>query len=808
MIGAMLQDVRLALRLLGRAPGFAGVAIATLAIGIASNTIVFSIVNALYFGGPRFPNTARLVSVNATSATRLCAGCGVGASYPGFIDWRTRARSFASLDAYDETSVIVSAPLVPEQVRAARVSGGLFTALGSTAEVGRVIGPADDRPGAPAVVVLSHGLWQRGFGGRDEAIGRMMRVNGQPVEVIGVMPARRGYPESAELWLPLASATPSADREDRRFDVVGALADGVTIEAARREMATIASAIAAEQPAAEREWSADVSRLGSDRGGTEGSAFVVMLGAVGLMLAVACANLAALVLARSSRRRHELTVRTAMGASRGRLMRQLVVESLVLGALGGALGLMLAAWGVPLAGRMLASGEVPKYIEFVINWRVVAFCAVASIGSSAFVGLLPALTATRVNLVDGLKQGGRSAPGGARREVRVRQALIAGELALVLMLLAGASLVGRTFLDFVNRPKGYELGGLMLAQVPLAGARYQDEGTLRATVSGLEARLGALAGARTGLSSTRFLRGFGRDARPMRVNDAEVPRGAGPSFGIAVTPDYFTALGLPLLAGRAFTNQDRNGAPPVVVVNRAMGDALWPGRSPLGGRVQLQPNLAGDPWRTVVGVIGDVEGALRAGARVNPLVYLPYDQMPGRPVDLTVRTSDGVSVFADRVRAILADVDGDQPLNNVRSAVEEHRREYRYVGMFASFYATFGGFALLVAVVGLYGVASQAVSDRLREFGIRAALGADRRALSGLVLREGLQLAIVGAVLGLGGAWLVTRFLGFLLFGANPADLRVFAGVAVLLAAATMIATLAPALRASRVDPARVLKAD
>jgi predicted permease len=731
----------------------------------------------------------------------------VGASWPALLDWRARAQSFASLEAYDERVAVVSAPLVPEQVRAARVSGGLFGTLRVAALSGRVIAPADDVAGAPAVVLLSHQFWQRAFGADSSVIGRSLRVDGVPAEIVGVLPPRLGWPESAEVFLPLGSTVSAAtDREDRRFGVVGRLRDGVTHATAGTEMRAIAAALEREHPAAEREWSAEVTRLGEDRGDT-GGVFGVMMGAVALMLAVACANLAALVIARSARRGRELTVRTALGASRWRLVRQLVVESVVLGIAGGAAALLLAAWAVPLASSLLASTEMPAYLEFVIDWRVMAFCAAAAIGSSLLVGLAPAFTATRVNLVDGLKRSGASSPTGSSRAAKLRHTLIVGQLALVLIQLAGAALLGRTFLDFVNRPKGYDLGGMMLAQVTLAGARFEDDGAIRAAVAALGRRMEGGAG-RFALSATHFLRGFGPDARPLRVDGADAPAGAGPSFGIAVTPGFFRTYGLPIVAGREFDATDRAGGAPVVVVNRAMADVLWPGRSAVGGRVQLQPHRSGDPVRTVVGIVGNVEGALRPGARVNPLVYLPLDQAPARPVDLTARTTETATAWADRVRSALRDVDPDQPLTNVRTAEEEQRREHWYVGAFASFYATFGGLALLLGVVGAYGVASQSVGERMREFGIRAALGADRRAISTLVFAGSLRLAAVGAVLGLIGAALVTRFLGFLLFGANPADPLVFGAVTVLLMLTVVAATVGPARRAAQADPVATLKAD
>ena len=358
-LAAVLQDVRYAGRLLWRAPGFAAVAALTLAIGIGSNTTIFSLVNAFYFVPSEFPDPDRLLDVSETSATRLCPGCGVGTSYPGYLDWRSRARSFVSLEAYDEDAFILSAPVTPERVSGARVTGGLFGVLGIAPVIGRDFNRLDDRQNAPPVVLLGHDLWQRLFAGDRSVVGRPVRVNGKPVEIVGVMPAQFGFPERAHLWLPMSSARPATSRDDRRYGVLGRLRTGVTIDTARAEMRAIAASLAREYPDTQTEWSADVIRLGDDRAGDEGEAFALMLGAVGLVLAVACANLAALFLARASQRSREFAVRAALGADRGRLVRQLVIETMVIGAIGGGLGLVFAAQGIGLARRGMAVPEVP-----------------------------------------------------------------------------------------------------------------------------------------------------------------------------------------------------------------------------------------------------------------------------------------------------------------------------------------------------------------------------------------------------------------------------------------------------------------
>ncbi|MGE5832843.1 MAG: ABC transporter permease [Acidobacteriota bacterium] len=806
VLSAVAQDARYAARLLRRAPGFAVVAALTLAIGIASNTTVFSLVNAFYLVPSEFPDSNRLMDVGETSPTKLCAGCGVGTSYPGYLDWRRRAQSFVSLEAYDEDAFVLSAPVTPERVSGARVTGGLFSVLGIAPVLGRDLTRGDDRPDAPPVMLLAYDLWQRLFAADREVIGRSVRVNGVPTQIVGVMPARFGFPERAHLWLPLSSAPPSTDRDDRRFGVVGRLRPGVTLDAARAEMRTIGGSLAAEYPASQADWSIDVKRVGEDRVGAEGQAFLVMLGAVALVLAVACANLAALFLARATQRSREFAVRAALGADRGRLVRQLVVETLVIGAIGGVLGLMLALQGVDLARRGIAVPEVPYYVNFAVDWRVLVFGAAATIGASLLVGLVPALGATRRSLVDSLKQGSGSGLVTSPSQRRIRSSLVAGELALVLMLLSGAAVMGRSFLRFAERPGGYDLDGLTLAQLPLAGSRFEKREALGAALADLTQRVEAIPGAQVALSHTEFVAGFGRENRSIRIEGTVTPAGASPRFAFAITPGYFATQGLRVKSGRAFTAADRAGSEPVAIVSQQMADAIRPALDPIGARIQLRPDRPGDPWRVIVGIVSNYEGDPAPGRRVNPYVYIPLAQSAGRPIDVMVRTTGASAAAIAGIRTAVSAIDPDQPLTNIRSAVEEHRRGYWFVGYFAVFYVTFAAFALVLAVIGVYGVVSQTVGERAREFGIRAALGADRRRLYRLVLGRSLMLAAIGGALGLAGSAFGTRLLGWLLFGANPNDPRTLGAALATLVLTVLVASYLPARRAARIDPVIVLR--
>jgi predicted permease len=803
----VVQDARYAGRALRRSPGFTLVAVLTLAVGIAANTTVFSLVNAFYLVPSEFPDPARLVVIAETSVTELCSGCGVGTSYPGFVEWRDRAGSFERMAACLEEDVVLSAPFPPQRVPAARVSAALFDVLDVRPVEGRAFRPADDRPGAPPTVILGHATWVRLFGGDPAAVGRVVRVNGVPAEIVGVMPAGLAFPSLAQLWLPLHVATPSASRADRDVEVVARLRPEVTIAAARAEMRAIASAEEQAHPDTQKNWSADVRTLQDDRRAEGGPPMLTMLGAVGLVLAVACTNLAALVLARSAGRRRELAVRAALGAGRARLVRQMMAESLVLGGLGGVMGLLMSLWGVQLAASRL-SDPVPYFIRVTVDWRVMAFCGAAAILTGLLVGLAPAMVATRPDLTTSLKQGSASA-GTPRRHARLRSVLISAELALVLILLCGAALMGQSFLRMLDRPRGYDMTGLTLAQVPLAGPRFSDERALSVVLDDLGGRLDAVPDARMALSHTHFLRGFGADARVIRVDGwPAVPPGASPSFAFAVSPGFFETQGLRVLGGRPFDGRDRSGSAPIVIVNQELAEAVWPGRSPLGARVQLPLPAAPDVWWTVVGVVSNMEGEAAGAARVQAFLYVPLAQLPGRPVDVLIRSTRDQASMLQEVRAAIAQVNPDEPLTDIRSAEEEHARQYWFVGYFAMFYLAFAAFALLLAVVGVYGVVAQAIGERTREFGIRIALGADRARLYRLVLGHTLTLTAAGVVFGLAGAAASTRFLGWLLFGASPTDPLIFGGSALALAATALVASWVPARRVAHLDPVRALKGE
>ena len=816
---ALLRDVKFAVRTLGRAPGFVLVAVVSLALGIGANSTFYSLVSAVQFRPLPYADADRLVDVSERNPEALCAGCAVGTSYPAYLDLRERVTAFEAVGAYREDAFALAGDGVePERVSGTAVSASLLPLLGVAPAAGRAFEEGEDRPGAARVVILGHGLWQRRFGGDRSVVGRTLRVNGEPHTVVGVMPPRFKFPEFAELWVPLAPRLTDAQRaarDDRNTGVLARIADGVTPARAAAEAAALGSALAAEHPETQRGWSMAATRLRDDLVADSGPPFWLLLGASGFVLLIACANVAGLLLVRAAARGREMAIRVAAGAGRGHLVRQLLTESVLLAAAGGAGGLLLAMWGVDATTAAFAAQgiEVPGWIEPGVDWRVVAFTAALALGTGVLFGLAPALHASRPNVQDALREGGHAASAGARR-ARVGGALVVAEVALAVVLLAGAGLMARTYAR-VSRTDdlGYDPRGVLSAQARLLESRYDDPAQLRAFGAAALERLTTMAGVRAAaLEHTEFLGTFDRPESVVRADGwpAGVPNESAPRFGHAVTPDYFALLGVRLLAGRALDARDGPGAPGAAVVTRAAAAALWPGQSPravLGRRLRLSADSAA-PWLAVVGVAADPIGS-PLGRSPLRAVYSAFAQRPGRPVAILVKAAGAAPLaLAPALRAQVAAVDPDQPLDDVMTMEQGLAR---WVAPVAFIYRLLGGLAavaILLAAVGVYGVMAYAVGQRTHEIGIRVALGARAPHLLRLVLGRGLALAGGGLLLGVAGALAITRVLRSILFGTDPADPLVLAAVGLLLAAVAAVASLLPARRALRVSPMVALRSE
>lgn len=803
----MLTDLRFALRALRKSPGFTLAAVLTLALGIGANTTVFSLVNAVHFGVPRFKDRESLVDIHEASATRLCAGCGVGTSYPGYHDWREQARSLSAIAPYAEDRFVLSGDHEAVRVSGVYAGANLFPVLGLAPLLGRSMVPDDDRPGAALVVILSHGLWQNRFGSDSTVLGRDLKVNGVPHTIIGVMPAGFNFPQMAALWVPFESGSHNQDRAERGIGVVARLKPGVSVAQADAEMEGIARSLAKEYPEAQKEWTADVVPLTESMTSDTGDYFWVLLGGVSLVLLATCASLAGLLLARAAGRRKEMAVRAALGAGRGRLARQLLTESVVVALLGGAGGLLLSWWAIDLAAAGFRQ-EAPYWVTFGVDARVLAFCLGISVLTGLVFGAGPALRASRPDLNTNLKEGGTTTTPGRSRQ-RFRSSLVVVEFALALILLNGAGLMIKTFLRITRTPPGYDMSNLLLGNVEFLGPRYDDSTQVLLATNRILERLNATPGVGAAGSNVQFIAGFGATDQKIMVEGLRlVPENASPRFSFAVSPGYFGVFGLALEEGRDFTAADGAGADPVAIVNREMARQIWPGESPLGKRLKLGNESSPRPWVTVIGVVANEDGEPGPGRAVARYAYVPLAQSPGRPVGIVMRTPGDPMAMAPSLRATVREVDSDVPVENVRTAEASHTQRFWHVRLYVVFFFAFAVFALLLATIGIYGIVAQTVSQRTHEIGIRVALGAERNQVLTLIVANGARLAAIGLLIGVVGALTLTRLMQSMLFNASPVDLMVLVPVSLLLFAVALLASWLPARRALRINPMLALRSE
>jgi putative ABC transport system permease protein len=791
-----LQDVGYACRTLRRSPGLVATAVLSLGLGIASTTAVFSFVNALQFKPLPFADPGALVDIEETSVTELCAGCAVGTSYPTLMDWQARARSFAAVGAYEETRMVVSGGAAPERVPAGRVSAALFPLLGIQPIIGRGFSADDDRPGAEPVALLSDLLWRRRFNANARVLGETMKVDGLAYTVIGVMPAGFRFPEFAQFWTPLVPARHDQKRDQRSLGVIARLNPGADLSMAAAEMRTIASAVSAAHQDTNARWSVRVRSLHQSMTAETVAPSAVLLGAVTFVLLIACANVSNLLLVRASEREREISIRLAIGSSRSRIVQLVLAESLTLGVAGGLLGLTLALW----TSRVIVSSfgiDPPYWIQFGVDWHVFAFGAAITIGTAILFGLAPALQASKHEPQGALRDGGATTAG--RRSRRVAGTLVMAQLALALLLLAGAGLLIKTVVRSVRFDTGFDTARVLEGDVSLPVLRYKTTASINAFVTGVLAELARVPGTRAGVQSFVFFRGFGATSRVLTVEDlSTVPEGASPSFYFSITPGYFRMLGAPMHQGREFVERDGSD---VVIVNDELARRLWPGVPALGRRIRF-----GDkPWRTVIGVVGNINGGV-VGPRQNPLAYVPFASEPGKDLALMISADRDPASLAPELRAAVRAIDPDQPIEDIMTMAAMFREQAAPSRFIALLMTGLSAVALALASVGLYGVTAYGVRRRLREIGIRVALGGTAHDVTRLILGSAWRVIAPGLLLGVAAAWAGTRALQGILFGTSPTDPVVFAAVIVTLALVASVASYLPARRASRVDPVIILR--
>jgi putative ABC transport system permease protein len=801
-----MQDLKFALRQLLKAPGFTAVAVLTLALGIGANTAIFSVVYGVLLRPLPYPEQDRLVAVSEWSEQVP----GMSISYPNFLDWRARQQCFTAIGVSRRQSFNYVGASETERVIGAMASHDLFAALGLPVLRGRLFSSDDDKAGAERTVVIGESYWKRSFGGRDSAVGEKIQLSGDFYTIIGVSSDATQLPGgSTDLWAPLGLWS---DQYRNRGDhpglyAVARLKPGVTFETAETEMRTIASQLAQEYPASNARQSIEMQRFTDRAFGSVRPALWALLGAAAFVLLIACANVANLQLARAQARSREFTIRAALGAGRGRVVRQLLVESLLLGLLGCVAGLVLGGWAID-ALRAGLPANIPRLQEIALNGWVLSFAVGASVLTSLVFGLVPASQAARQDLHAALAQGTRT--GGAAAGRRWRATLIVGEFALTCLLLVGTGLMLRTLANLYRADPGFSTDRILTFDLELPGPAFRQPAQRLPLLARALERLAAVPGVKqVAFVSPLPLRGGNQST--YYVEGTTVPGvGHAPSVErIQVNGDYFATLGIPLIAGRTFGAQDVESSPRAVIVDTMFVEKNFPGQDPLGKRFayDARPPVKESNWMQIVGVVGHIKNyGLRETTREQ--TYIAFTQSVPTGGTFTVRSERDSTALVPSLRAAMREVAGDLPVFNFRtmddrfaSSISTERLTVLLLGIFAAL-------ALVLAAVGLYGVLSYTVGQRTHEIGVRMALGATTHSVIGLVLRNGLKLAGLGLFLGLAASLGLARFLRSSLYEVSPFDPVSFAAVALVLAAIGALACWLPARRATRVDPVEALRAE
>ncbi|RMH20136.1 MAG: ABC transporter permease [Acidobacteria bacterium] len=802
---ALWRDLRYALRGFGQRPGFAAVAILTLALGIGANVAIFTVAYGVLIAPLPYPDAGRIVVVLESAPALGYPRFSIAP--PNYVDFRDQNTVFSHLAATSGGDLSLTGAGDPVRLRARRATWEYFPVLGVEPRLGRVFGPADDRPGAPKVAVLGHAVWQRYFGGDAAVVGRTVELDGEPHEVIGVMPEE--FSPDFDVFVPLAMDYAAFGRGGHFLGAVARLKPGVDLERARAEMKAIAARLEAEYPDSNTGWSAVVDPLRELLVEDVRPALLLLLAAVALVLLIACANVANLMLARMALREREIALRIALGAGRGRLIRQLLAESTLLSLAGGALGVGLAIYGTRALVAMNAGG-IPLAEEIGVDPQVLAFALVLSLATGLLFGLLPALQASRPNLTAALKEGGGGQSGGVRGR-RLRSVLVLAQVAVALVLLIGAGLLLKSFARLLAIDPGFEPAGALTAQLALPEIRYRDDESQVAFYRQLFEQLNAEPGIDgvgaifpMPLTGSGFILTFAIEGR------GPSPPNEGPFAHVRVIgPGYFETLGIPIRRGRGVElSDDRNGKP-VAVINESAAEKYWPGDDPIGQRITFDDLADADAeevrWLEIAGVVGDVHHeALEQDTE--PEIYWPYLQNPMDRATLVLRAAGDPAPLVDRLREILARIDPSLPIWNVQplqAIVDASVAQPRFNTVLLSLFA---GLALTLAAIGVFGLISYAVSHQLREIGVRLAIGAGRRRILGLVLRQGMTPVAGGLLLGIAGALYASRYLESLIYGVAVTDAATYAALSLALAAVAAAACLLPAWRATRIDPMVVLR--
>ncbi|PYS58921.1 MAG: hypothetical protein DMF74_22530 [Acidobacteria bacterium] len=751
----LLKDVRYGIRSLLKQPAFTAIAVITLALGIAGNTVIFSAVNSLLVKPLAFPELDRMVAI---WEARLSQGVERNeVTMADYLDWRKQNQTFEQMGLYRWWSANLTGVEPPERIQGFLVSTNFLDVTGVKPFIGRAFSAEEDQPGKDAVVILNYGLWQRRFGGDANIVNKTVSLNGVKRTIIGVLPKEFNYPSGMDVMAPLA-LTPelASNRDNHTYYVLGRLKQNVSLPLAQTDLSTIAARLEKDYPQANTGHGVVVYPIVEDTVRFYARALWVLMGAVGFVLLIACANVANLTLARSSTRQREIALRLALGASRSRIIRQLLTESVMVALIGGALGVLIAYWGID-AMRAANPGEAAKFApgweHLGINFPVLVFTLGVSVLSGALFGLAPAWQASKPDLNDALKEGGRTTSSSHR----LRNALVVCEVALALMLLVSAGLLLRSFLSLLNTDPGFNSTNLLTMKLVLPAAKYKDDQARAAFYSELLNRIRVLPGVES-VAAVNYLPLGGSNSSDIFLIEGLPEPPPGQEFigrYRVCTPDYFQTMGIPILKGRAFTEQDKVDAPRVVIVNETLAQRYWPNQDPINKRMRFTGPLEKNPWIQVVGVVKDVKHAL--SLPMSSDYYLPQNQDTWSSMVLVAKTKTEPMSMAAPIRQQVWAIDKDEPVFDVRTMQQVRALSVALYSFSSVTLTIFAAVALILSAVGIYGVMAYVVTQRTHEIGIRMALGARSRDVLRLVVRHGMTLALIGVGVGLGGAWALTR---------------------------------------------------
>ncbi len=815
----LLQDIRYSLRTLSRTPGFTAVAIIILTLGIGANTAIFTVVNAVLLRPLPYQNPNRLVMLWETNPRFQIAGGTVPVTPGDFMDWREQNTVFEHVCALGVGHWNLTGYGEPERISGASVSPNFFRLMGADPHLGRAFTNDEDTAGASKVVVISYALWQRRFAGDPGLIGQTMTLDEQSYTVIGIAPEGFHFPRAKELpffvgvanqtdlWRPMTLDDEfiNKKRANHQLCAMAKLNAGVTLERAQSEMTAIAERLA-QTYSDNQGIGVRIVALNEQVVGDVRTALWVMMGAVALVLLIACANVANLLLARSAARQKEIAIRTALGASRSRVLRQLLTEATLLAMAGAVGGILLSVWGIK-AMLSLSRDTLPRAHEIGVDASVLGFTVAIAMLTTVFFGLTPGLQSSKVNLSESLKEGSRALAGG-RRSNRLRRSMVIVEIALSLVLLIGAGLMIKSLAGLLKVNPGFNPENTLTMNIALPGSRYANANRQIAFFQDVTQRVSSLPGAQSvGLISSAplsggvYAGGFSIESRADADGENLV------ADRRMISPDYFNALGIPLLRGRSFADRDDQSSPGVVIVSESWARRFLPNQDPIDRRIKLGGRDSSRPWLTVVGVAGDVrDAALESDAK--PCLYIPYPQFPSSSMSLVVRAAVDPKPLIASIRNEVWSIDKDQPVTDIKTmdqSVADSVSPRRFNAMLL---AIFAGLALVLASVGIYGVMTYSVVQRTNEIGIRMALGAQSSDVIKLMVGHGMLLVFTGVVIGLAGAVALTRVMTSLLYGVSATDPLTFAGVSLVLLTVAFFASYIPARRAARIDPMIALRCE